>query len=305
MNRISLCSSPVALAIAHAHARGKLLEGRRLLSAADLDPAFHSSDELPYPPGLEESLYTKAVALAPDGSIFVHGHGRSSVPDGPAETDYVFKLRPNGDFDSNFGDGGIADVNAPEADWSDLAVRPGGGVVVGTLDGLLALDAAGRLDHTFGHDGTLAVSSFRFRVLSGDEVLSLGDNPARLKLMHPDGTADMGFGDQGSVDLAQAFGVASFDARDLDLTPDGHILVSGTAQPEGSASSQVVVGRLTAGGKVDTTFGTNGHGMALAPQLQLFVATAVGADGSFAVLDQVVRVLPEEGILLLYGLGFL
>jgi uncharacterized delta-60 repeat protein len=139
------------------------------------------------------------------------------------------------------------------------------------------LDASGNFDPTFGHGGKvvvqIATGPHGFsggwsvalqpdgKILVGGDAFSDTDNGgfvvARLT---PEGTFDSSFGEDGRASLK--LGDTNLPvAQALSLQPDGRIVVAGAAifTDSGRGFDEVMVGRLTASGTPDESFGDGGH----------------------------------------------
>src|SRR3954451_14669264 len=114
----------------------------------DLDPSFSGDGRVSLPAA--GSFVTRALALAPDGSIVIAG--ASCAPD-PATADAtclregdasfrLARLTRDGGLDSEFGDGGFVTtpVGAGRSQAFDVVVLPSGGIVAAGV----ARDADGR-----------------------------------------------------------------------------------------------------------------------------------------------------------------
>jgi uncharacterized delta-60 repeat protein len=199
----------------------------------------------------------------------------------------LIAYRPDGRIDRSFGrDGRVAPrpkVRRPK-DWepsrfSDVAVRPGGGIVaVGVIrhgHRQAALVAAyrpdGRVDRSFGHDGRVVVPE-RFEWTYGgfDSVLVLPDGKlllagpddhpfGRMKLMRldADGRRDRTFGAGNGVATVKDRNSFSCCAETVFMASGGHgrILVAGAS---GRPESSVTLARLHPDGSPDPSFGVAG-----------------------------------------------
>jgi uncharacterized delta-60 repeat protein len=186
-----------------------------------------------------------------------------------------------------------------------MAVTPAGGVVLSgnvTVPGaedigcLVALTPAGHLDPAFNAgagylltdlDGPGAVTQLNDVAVQGTGIVVAAYSRvpgvsgqgvvARYTLS---GTLDAAFGTGGryvSSDLR-----SSFDR--LEVAADGSIIVAGSTsavQPDGSLLSRTLVGRLTAAGALDTSFGPGGVGFTyVTPPVGVIGSLSLGPDGS-------------------------
>jgi uncharacterized delta-60 repeat protein len=120
------------------------------------------------------------------------------------------------------------------------------------------------LDPTFGNKGIASIfsgskgnfgSEVAFKILPLDNGKSLlfinEDNSIRVSRRMPDGKADKTYGTDGYSDPIRSY---AFDAPGV-VQPDGKVVVAGNTD---YYSSDILVARLTADGKLDATFGNGG-----------------------------------------------
>jgi uncharacterized delta-60 repeat protein len=215
------------------------------------------------------------LLVQPDGRILA----AASLP---PQADKIFRvalvrLHPNGALDRSFNGDGTAFVSfsaaGPLPSTAGVLLRQDGRILIVVSGGssqlsMAQLQANGDLDRAFGSEGKLqaalpARTSLRDAALdAAGNVVVIGaafrEDSAQdmfVARFRPDGSADRSFGFQGSVfvDFGRGIDVAS----KLLLQPDGTILLAGEA---GEATSENVpaLARLSAGGTVDPSFGTDG-----------------------------------------------
>lgn len=200
----------------------------------------------------------------------------------------LLRFLPDGTLDGSFGSGGS--LAAPEGTWHDLALRPGGGIVLagGRGDDLAVagLTADGDLDRSFGEGGFVAVHVEPDLELGEDEevkeaferiafdpagqIVVVGDveicrKPpeatcsqygSALARYTPAGDADPGFDGDGLVFFnpkVHKFGY--FGVGDLSAVapqPNGTILAGGNLGPF------LLVARFAADGALDPSFSGDG-----------------------------------------------
>jgi uncharacterized delta-60 repeat protein len=217
--------------------------------------------------------------------------GTASV--GGLQSFAVVKLTAAGLPDATFGTGGTAVVNVGGVNdtFGGLAVTPAGGVVlVGQISGatlpaaVVALTPSGQLDTTFNGTGyrldTFPAISAQTRydavtiqptagggydiVVAG--AIHLTDDNRWNGLVDrytSAGQLDATFG-TGGITVARD----AYLFNDVGLEADGSIVVAGVGyhtNPDGSISYPTAVGHLSADGTLDTTFGTDGTGIAQLP----------------------------------------
>ncbi|MGH6892294.1 MAG: hypothetical protein ACREEP_08575, partial [Dongiaceae bacterium] len=100
-----------------------------------------------------------SFAVDPDGSI-VLGEGSWTPDSSCGSTARLQRLLANGQPDTGFGGDGLSEI--PNLELCEGALvfgaRADGGVIIGNGHTIVAVDAAGDIDPTFGVDGRLAVS---------------------------------------------------------------------------------------------------------------------------------------------------
>jgi uncharacterized delta-60 repeat protein len=188
---------------------------RRLSATGAIDPAFSA-------PALA-GIQVRDLARQSDGRIVGVG---SSVQDDHS-TLTIFRLESDGALDRGFGDAGIVRYASAESSYGALAVTidPDGRIVVaGKHDGRLivvALDASGRVDTSFGEGGQF-VGPFShcdvqpLRTASGGyRIATSSPNPRNPELLGgrqtwttqvlgltAAGTLDSGFGGAGTTTIS-------------------------------------------------------------------------------------------------------
>ena len=165
-------------------------------------------------------FFPTALDLLPDGSVIVGGSRRSDEVS-------IAKLKPDGEFDADFGSGGVASF--PNTD------RMGGGGL-----GDLAVD----------DEGAIIASAYNcpgIQLGPGAGQAACADSLIRID---PRGAQDAAFADVG--ELRQERGNSSVAVH------SERILRSGTASPPDQLGSAAVVRSSTPGGAPDQTFGQSG-----------------------------------------------
>ena len=106
---------------------------------------------------------TPALAVDPDGKI-VLAEGSWNPDSNCGSTARLQRLLANGQPDAEFGGDGLIEI--PNLDLchgaSVFGARADGGVIVGDGHTIVAIDAAGDIDPTFGVDGRLALSELEW-----------------------------------------------------------------------------------------------------------------------------------------------
>ncbi len=226
-----------------------------------------------------------AVAVDAAGHVFVAGETASGLA--------VARLTSAGALDINFGQDGISTVPltgsagsistlAFEADGSLLV---GGGVAPsGSSDGAWTfahLTHSGEWDSSFGSSGLVTTpfdqwSPTALVPLPGGGFVTGGmiDDQAGLAQYTAAGQLDPSFGSAGVTTPTGGTGLGSFQAY---RNADGTIVYGGVG------STTTFVGRVTAAGVADVTFGQGGEPGLTAESVPESVSQSVTGDGSFAV----------------------
>ena len=186
-----------------------------------LDTTFGAGGMVSTPITTGNSTATaNAVLIQPNGDIVVVGGDGTNI--------VVARYLPNGTLDSQFGSQGITTIALPAADAGNGASWNGRRA---------ALDSQGNI--VVGASGTSP---------------QLGPFAAVIRL-NSSGTQDVSFGQSGLAVLKFSGGTAITNIDSLILQSNQQIVVAGGA---GSSDPHWLVGRLNAGGTIDTTFGTSG-----------------------------------------------
>ena len=204
-----------------------------------------------------------AVAIQADGKIVAGGHAGT----GPEADFALARYLPDGELDESFGEGGqVTTPVSAVTDWLlALAVQPDGKLVAAGYShqslsrGHIALaryTRDGSLDPSFDGDGVV-VATFLPPGMVGEQLLLqrnrrlLVAGIGGVSRFNGDGSLDRNFGDGGRA-LS-----GNVQAHTAAIQPDGKILVIG-AVSRGSSVGDFGVARLTAGGRLDTTYGRRG-----------------------------------------------
>jgi uncharacterized delta-60 repeat protein len=228
-----------------------------------LDSAFGEGGKVlgPFGPGSIDRA--QAVLLQADGKIVAGGRTRS----GPASSFALVRYLRDGALDPTFGSGGR--VTTPIRRREDdrvyaLALQPDGKLVAagGSFEGpsdvvLTRYNRDGSLDRSFGRDG-IVIASFAprdlvpFRVVVQRDGKVLVAGYGGVTRFTADGRLDVSFGQGGRAESGNV------QAGTAEIQADGKILVIGTVVTGRPATGDFGVARLTAGGRLDLTYGRRG-----------------------------------------------
>ncbi len=267
------------------------LEDRVTPVAGALDATFNGTGlaVLPFAFNLPSAVNPAAVVALPDGSSLVAGTTFFNTGDADFA---VVKLRPNGTADTAYGPNGTGvsaasfDLGGTNADTVAAAtLAPDGGVyVVGTADAgngntdfaVLKLLPNGLPDPAFGSEGRTTIA-FDAGGAKADAAAAVAVDAAGRVLVAGSAQADLA----GDFDYAVAR-LQGTGFLDASLDGDGRLLIPfdkggvgndrATGVAAGVGDAVVLVGtvdsggggtdvglvRLTPGGLLDPTFGTNG-----------------------------------------------
>ena len=165
-----------------------------------------------------------AAALQPDDSVVVAGIGPGGLS--------ALRILSNGEFDSSFGENGVASVSFEEYRASefvkDVAVQPDGKIVV-----------LGYASATFGIDLNLV-------------------STIKVVRFNSDGSLDESFGSDGLVTLVA--NLSNPVSELLVVEPDGKLLIAGSTQGQflGQFDGGFALVRVLANGMLDQSFGNGG-----------------------------------------------
>ncbi len=229
-----------------------------------LDPAFGDGGVVLTTFEQSDVVVASAVLLQSDGKIVAGGHVGTG-----ADSDFALaRYLPDGELDPSFGDGGrVVTPISGVTDWLlALGLQPDGKLVAagysyGSLSqGHIALARYlpdGSIDRSFDGDGIVVATSLPTGMVG--EQLLLQRNGKLLVAgiggvarFNADGSVDRSFGRGGRA------GSGNVAARTAALQPDGKILVIGTASFGNPSIGDFGVARLTAGGRLDRTYGRRG-----------------------------------------------
>jgi uncharacterized delta-60 repeat protein len=210
------------------------------------------------------------AALQPDGKIVVTGFVGF----------IVVRFNSDGTLDSTFGSGGMVTIQPPKTGHTQsysqaygLALQSDGKIVVsGYLGGYAAvvrLNSDGTLDNTFGSGGevimksgvvgrTLAIQNLTVGGNTEQFILAAGDDFSMMRL-GPGGSLDPTFGPNGNGQVTAGFCGSPSRAFAITFDASGNIVLAGYAEGFNSTTTpKWAVVRFTAGGILDTTFGSFG-----------------------------------------------
>jgi uncharacterized delta-60 repeat protein len=209
------------------------------------------------------------VAVQSDGKILASGVVNTGVSGNAL---YVARFNLNNTIDTTFGTSGVAIVDFGLEIGAVMKIQSDGKILLrGSITGptnadqdlvVARLNTNGTLDTTFDTDGKVTISHSstapeRFGnidVASDGKIVVIGElnfGDISVARLNTDGSLDTTFNGGGkiSVDL----GSTNQSCRGF-IQSDGKILVTATV----ANVSSIGVGRLTAAGFLDTTFGTAG-----------------------------------------------
>jgi uncharacterized delta-60 repeat protein len=259
------------------------------LVAGDLDPTFSSDGKFtdPLGEGARPGGAFGSVALQPDGKIVAAGGASNSVS-------LVARLNPDGSLDPTFDSdgkllhplGGVPLVEGMSV--ADVAIQADGKIVIaGWVTNyttqvqravIVRLTPAGAFDTTLDGDGILITqlgagpnpdsNFYAVEVLPDGRILlagnvtnSSGSFETLLARRNVDGSPDPSFGSGGTRMVQLGVGTnASSGSSDMELQPDGKIVVAGPATDTNAAQQDAgFVARFDANGQaLDSSFGTAG-----------------------------------------------
>lgn len=264
----------------------------------DLDPSFGTGGVTAQPVGA--SATERGMAIDPQGRIVVVGAAVLSGNFRPV----VARFLPNGSLDPGFDGDGVAFFTPPGSTGGGanaVTIDAQGGILVAAdntdpnVPGgqnllLLRVASDGSLDTSFGPSGSggfvitdvnngpdLATSialDSQGRIIVGGIAQSGGDFDMAAVRFDSTGHIDTGFGANGRARIDVTPGAGDDDAaNDIAIDGQDRIVLAGRSVVAGSTN--FVVGRLSAGGQRDPTFGST-------PGSPGLVTTELGAGADVA-----------------------
>lgn len=224
-----------------------------------------------------------SVAIQPDGKIVAGGllHVFDSSTQLADADFYLFRLKPNGSFDSTFGTNGevVTDLATYSGDvLHKLIIKPNGKILAGgyvndgntgnDAYGLVQYNADGTLDNTFGTNGITVImvpqdpeSRGSIALLPNGKILAALTTVSQtgfydwgLARFNADGTPDASFGTGGM--LALDLGPMHDMVHDMVVQTDGKIVLTG--ESDNNLTNMITVVRVDNTGAYDLTFGDSG-----------------------------------------------
>lgn len=230
----------------------------------------------------EDALQT--LAIQPDGKMVAGGitHTLDQATQLTDEDFYIFRLKPDGSYDSTFGTNGIVvtDLASHSNDvMHKVIMKPDGKILAGgyfmdmnngdNYYGLVQYKGDGSRDSSFGTNGITVVllpqqedNKGSLAVLPDGKILAAttvvndtsGFYEFGLLRFMANGLPDAGFGNGGILHLGLSYFHSSL--HDMALQADGKIVMTGETEAENTAVVAVV--RVNSDGSYDTNFGDNG-----------------------------------------------
>ena len=282
-------------------ARFESLEDRMLLSTPALDSSFGSGGTV-FTDFATLDDYGRAAAALADGSIIIAGQA-----DNNGETVFALaRYRADGSLDGSFGASGLVMTNIGSRDGAyAMAVQGDGKIVLagsnyststnfdfavarynadGSLDGSFAnggkvtTDFAASFDEAYAvavqNDGKIVVAGTASVAASGSTSKRYCFAMARY---NADGSLDMSFGTGGKT--SSPILNTSTKPYAIALAADGSIVLAGYSYSGGQ--SHFAIARYTAGGVIDSSFGSNGRTVSnLGSDSEILRSVLIESDGS-------------------------
>ena len=245
-----------------------------------------------------------AVAVQPDNRIVVVGQSPKSRSAGQPT---VVRFNVDGSLDSDFGTGGTVVLTtpgkSPSGSFYTVAVQSDGGIVAAgaaayTPGYIVRLHPNGTVDSSFGAYAGPSAIFLRLRLQrigSEDRAVLVGSSggTATVWRFTGSGVADTSLGGTGMVVVPFPDGGYLHHndyLNDVAFDSTGRIVATGYAYYDQGlpvpTTPQLALARLNPGGDLDTTFGTSGTGMVVAPSGQAYgigEAAVIQPDGRIVV----------------------
>jgi uncharacterized delta-60 repeat protein len=271
-----------------------------------LDPSFGTGGIVTTP--LNGGGLARQAVTQPDGKLVVVGTGFNLATPTSANDIVLARYLSNGSLDPTFGSGGLVVTHIPGPSGidfaDDVALQPDGRIVVAghKTEAQFEMVAVrylgdGSLDPSFGTNGiarpSLAGNNGALALaIQPDGAILLGgwtrpsSAPQRMSVVRllANGTLDVAFGTGGVASVDASGNGTGATVFDMALQPDGRMVLTGFAIPNGGADAEVATVRFTTTGLPDGTFGTGGVVRTNVGVLdEVGMGVAVQADGRIVV----------------------
>ncbi|MFN5356181.1 MAG: T9SS type A sorting domain-containing protein [Bacteroidota bacterium] len=194
--------------------------------AGALDVTFNSDGIASLSPGsLQDVVY--AIAIQSDQKTVFTGVARITSTTGFTSDMVIGRLKTDGSLDTTFANNGIYNLSSTGGSifGYDMKIQPDGKIVV-----------------CGGYSVTAANTDFI------------------VVRLNADGTPDTNFGGGDGISIVQV-GSSEDYAYDIELLPNGNILLAGASSVPGFTYKRGVVMRMLPDGTLDNTFGTGGYAL--------------------------------------------
>ena len=226
--------------------------------------------------------------IQPDGKVVLLVS--ELISQSNVDTAYLVRLNADGSYDNTLiGSGKLA--LADTASYDKVLVQADGKILLSFTSKangyqystfLLRYNADGTVDATFnGGNAVQTGTELPFMAVQTDGKIVVGDKNGKLTRLTANGTFDTTFGGSGSVQFGYTFNVLGA----LKLQPDNKIVLGGNVYDAGYDSLYFQAVRITAAGRMDSTFGSGGiAGVDVVPDNQNNVDDiALQADGKIVM----------------------
>lgn len=243
---------------------------------------------------------------------------------GPSSASKVIQYLSSGRVDLGFGADGIGRSSLSGTGPSDLVLGPGGRVLLVRGSEILALEADGQVDRSFGEDGVLdtgeslpngptPISAITFQLdgkflvagITGGSTPGVPNSGTPLTSRYmSNGDVDPTFGEGGATITPLPTGVDSsavwISAGVIKIGPDGNIYMGSNFRPadSGEAGFAPTVLQLTGNGSVVSSYGSMGFASAQMTDGAYEARTATSldleSDGSARVLGTFHNEVPKQ-----------
>jgi uncharacterized delta-60 repeat protein len=242
----------------------------RLTAAGNVDPTFNNDETLFLIQSSESFIQLKAIGCV----VLNNGSGYAAFSREDDDLSVmIVKFLNNGDLDSSFGDGGYKEIVVSSfMDMKEFTTDGSNLFLVGNISSfdfqpgvVIKLDPAGNFSSGFGN-GETACAIFACQSNNDAQAVTF-DNEGNIYIsgisngndifvskLNSSGNLVTGFGNLGTTTVSEI--ATNFVSTDIGLSPEGNIIVAGTATIE--ALEQSYIARFTAEGELDTSFDNNG-----------------------------------------------
>jgi uncharacterized delta-60 repeat protein len=216
----------------------------------------------------------RAIGVRSDGKLLLAGYLSDA-----SNTTIIARLNADGSSDQSFGGNGkvILEHGFPPISGfitsNDMAILPDNRFYLAGTNGnnvmLNLYNEDGTLDDSFGNQGyglinvNAGIDEEEVQIVLQDDekiiVVGRVDNNNFAVRFNTNGQIDSSYGNAGIAWVGMEYSASSGELASAALQSSGKLIMAGTRETGIFFTHQMASARLTTGGKIDSTYGTNGY----------------------------------------------